>query len=720
MTTLRPSWPCLLAALLALAGCAGRSEFRKGRELLARGEHRQAYYQFWEAAKERPCAEYLSALTAAGSLVAETERLAGLRLERRGDLDGALDRLALALEYLPGSPGIQEDHARIWGRIVRREALRQSLGGGEPQGSLEGPELFRRALEATELGAWEAPAEHALAGALRVRFEELFERLRRETELEALPSDVVEIARLRDCWEEAMAELEALAALEEETAFTAEPVSACLAGGGELRRAYLDRLGEVEGAAELLDRAEEGARRFAQGLEEESRGDLDRARESFHRAVLAHPSHIEAHSARRRVLARISNEAYHDAVSRARHGDARAALVLLDRALGASPAHVEAGDLRRSLARELSVRFALESRRLEDAGLLGGALVRALEARLEQPEDQSLAKAALRLEQAIQRRASLRWRIASRLDRSEDRRLRRDLWAVREEAVLAFEAQALKTASERLIASQAVRQPDSPEGSVLVEVTVDDFDFAFLQSRSAHGAEEARFVQGLELRPQRSLPALVQRATDLRLALDEALRLEAKAPSSRKEMALEEVRLLRLRLEQTEQLVEAASRPEPIVSWGTTRFPTQEVVTQAEAAARLRHAGSSWWVTVRLEERDRIVEGDPGHSVAPDALDALSRGEALRRLAPLLGEAIAAEIERKQEGRDEDLYREALGHIEAHSFDLATESLVQLLFARRRAPVHGGGDPLATEAARRLKGLTGCDLPALWAQLSSR
>ena len=71
--------------------------------------------------------------------------------------------------------------------------------------------------------------------------------------------------------------------------------------------------------------------------------------------------------------------------------------------------------------------------------------------------------------------------------------------------------------------------------------------------------------------------------------------------------------------------------------------------------------------------------------------------------------AVTAALDQRGEKVRAEKESDALASIDGMTFEQAIEHLVAFLYSRREC-----ADPLASDAARRLEELTGCDLPAAW------
>ncbi len=688
-TGLRAPTPCAFVAIAGclLLGCAGRSEFRKGSDLLARGDYRQAYYLLWEAYSQRPCPLHLTALREAGRRVAHLEQEKALQAEAAGDLGLAIEGFALAMEYDPSSLELVEGYARVWAMAQR------------PSTSVEGE--IREALE----------------GLVRAHLVPL-----RKTTCEGpLPEDPQSLFELGIQWLRLREDLETLIQRDEDSFFMLAQDPREQGDGGETRRSLLALRAEVDSALDLLERASEGTRKHAEGLAAEVRGDLSLAQACFLAASLAHASHEGAQSAHARVSRRLLEEAYQEAVYKARERDWRGALLAIERLLSVEPEHVQGLELRGSFRRELQRKHLLDARRFEDLGLAGCSLLQYSLA-FEADKSSLEVKAALeRMEASIERRLHPALKVDLPRLEAGALRARRDLWDVSGEAAAAFEdsvRQAAQDASGAICEGRSGSGPNPTTPEMVIEI--EDLDFHLMKNESFHGTERSRYLKTFHRVPNSEAYVAARAVEAARISVARAVMLEAAVPPHKRLFAAGRVRLERAELAQAEVLLASIAAEGLQLEWDSLIYPTLEVVTRAEAAARYklrlesRSVFKDRWVTVQVEVKDRVVVGDPARNVPPDPSEGLTREEALRRLGVRLGEKVAEDAMGRVEELEEQYYQEGVRQLEAHSFDVATENLVLFIFSRR-----GKDDVLARDAARRLRDLTGCDLQSYRENLNS-
>ncbi len=680
------------------------------------GLYREAYLHYWEAYGQRPCDEYLAALRLAGRRVGEMEQARGLSAERRGDLDLAIESYALAVDYDSRSAVLEEDYARAWESREGLAALEREL------------DLARSG--SSPLGAWAEPAavrELALREPLPVRREpELRDAVLRAAQVVLAPlraatfdaplsEDREELSRLMARWHGTLCEMASQVLEEEDGLFSAVVEDRELASRGVCREVLGPFLLEAETGLRIVETALRAIDRYEEGLLLERDRDLPGAAGAYLLASTGHPGHQAARKGRIRVLHRFAQESYQAALLAARERDWRSVLSHAGALLRHLPEHTGASELVGVAKHELSERFVLEARRFEDSGLPSNALVRYYLA-LELTGGPAVEDAVRRLERVLAGPVRRRPRVRVRPVDADERRMQRDLWRVGDEVLTRLERDMEAATQERLDALLGAPhgQPPGGDGSVF-EVFVEDVDFTYPLGEVSQGVEKARYVESFQLVPNPAFSAARRAAREAQEALERATLSEMAAPRHKKALAREITSLARASRVQAEARLASLAPDVPDLRWGEVAYTTTELRLRVDVAARYRLDGESRWVSVSLESVDRIVRADPGRNIAPDPEEILSRAEALRILAPRLGDAIARDAGRQIVSRQERLYREGVARLEAHSFDVATENLVPFLYARK-----DHCDPLFQDAARRLKGLTGCDLPEAWGRTASR
>ncbi|MBI4606987.1 MAG: hypothetical protein HY721_33915 [Planctomycetes bacterium] len=701
----------LPALLLLGAGCRGRAEFRRGEELFGEGRYREAYRSYWDACRLSPRAEHRDALRRAGRRAAESFCRAGRDQEAHGHLEQALESYALAAEYDPGCLEALDGYDRVWESLETHRSLEREMARATATGG-SGLEEARRARDAALAGPWAPGRREALAEAVERCAARAVAPLRAATFGGPLSEDRAALLALQEGWGRLGAEAEELAREDEEGLFSPDREAREVASWG-LAAPVLGPIGEeARGALAVVERALAALDERSRGAALEAAGDLAAALEAYARAAEGHPYHEAARSDRERVRARLAEESYQSAQVRCRAREWREALPHLEALLRHAPGHSGGLELLAIARRELAERHVAAARHFEDSGLPSNALVRYRMALELRRDDGALREAVRRLEEAIAARLRPRLRARLRAVDAEERRLRRELWGVDDEALSRLE-RTLEAAVQAELDSLAAGPPGRAPAGARPEAPlwIEDLDFSYPRGEPSSGVDRSRWIESYDMVPNPTLGA----AAAVRDAVRERLaRVEGAAravPEPRRRYLEEEAVLLRRELEQAETVLASLEPTVPSVRWGVAAYPVVLVKSHADVAARYRLDGEDRWVSAALEAVDRVVEGDPARNVPPDPEEALSRAEALRILAPRLGAAIAADVGRLLATRDERYYREALDRIASGSFDVATENLVVFLCSRR-----GEDDPLVADAASRLKRLTGCDLPALWGE----
>ena len=697
-----------LGGLLLVAGCRGRAEFQRAETYFQSGAYRQAYLSYWEAYQLHPSEDFLLALRKAGRRVAEDEQAKARRAEAQGRMDEALDGYELALEYDASSPATLDSYHRLSDRREAIAALRGIDRAGEGQGEAASDwEPARRTEELVRQESGTSDLERNLREAIAAASGARLSRLREVTLEQPLSSDKEDLARLSAAWNEAIAEIEAHLAREEDGLFSDDSSERELASWGAYRTALLGPLCEARAALSNVDLAASGLRDYEIGSTLEAAGRLPEAAEAYLRSTFEHPYFGAPRSARARVVKKITDDARDAALLALRRQDWKAATGHFDQLLTFDPSNEEARNLRTSALDEVAKRHFGEGMRLEDSGLPGCALIEYYQA-LDAADELPAARSAIdRVESVLFARAKPTLRVKLRSASAEQRQASRDLWAVDEEAVLRFEKAVVEGAGQELAKEEGVSPPGPPRPEL--EILIEDLDYCFTIEALAHGSEVAWRVESFQLVPHPFVPtaaAAVRSSEDAVLA---ARQREAEAPPHRKDMERELVSLRAAELSQASALLASLPAMTPRLVWSTTSVSTRELRSRAEAAARCRVDGEAAWITVS-DECENIPAPEVGRGApASDAAGVLPRSEALRILGPRLGQAVARHVQGRLRTRAERLYREGIERLEARSFDVATESLVTFLYLRR-----GSWDALTREASRRLQAVTGCDLPGLW------
>src|SRR5262249_7940012 len=144
--------------------------------------------------------------------------------------------------------------------------------------------------------------------------------------------------------------------------------------------------------------------------------------------------------------------------------------------------HREGLQLRQLARDELSGRQALEAHRSEEAGLPGNALVGYYLALDLKPSDPFLKTAIRRIEETITSRLRPRLKVALRAVDPEERRARRDLWAVEYEVISRLDRELEEATQAQLNRLFDERYGQGSPGSALTgEATLllEDLDFSY-------------------------------------------------------------------------------------------------------------------------------------------------------------------------------------------------------------------------------------------------
>ena len=711
--------PFLLLALLCLS-CRGRADFYRGQESYREGEFREAYFHFWEAYRQKSDPQYLAALRVSGQQVAVIEHAEGRRAEAMGDLTRALEKFSLACEYDPEGLPLAEDYWRVWSTFEELEALEKRLlyfqsGNDAERAQEEGwPEVetVRRILT---LVAIPEAREEDLRAALRRSAERRIRALRRATFQKPLTCESGELARLGGRWLRVASEMEGLVFEEENGLFSGDIHARQIAAFGAARDVLRPYLDEAEAGYRAVKRATRGLKHYGRGGALEVQGDLRGASEAYSLASLDHPFLEEARAGRVRALHRLGRELHHAARDAAGKGDWSLASRKLQSVIHLNPDDREARELLPKVLHNLSDRHVLDAGRLEALRFLGNALVRYYLALELEPQDPEVLGNIRRLEGALAERLHRSFRVRRLAVSEGERRARRDLWCVGEEVLGRVHRDLTDSTQRKLDAFLAGAQhlkphgPSSHGGPEAAILLIEDVDFFYPQGGPSHGVETSRYVESFQLAENEDRLDAEKGLEEAREELEMAVERERSASRHKKPLASELLLLARLGLEQAERRLASLSPVVPVLTWGIVTYPTRQMRVEVELAARYRCEGETRWVTTALEVFDRVVEGNLGRNIPSDPQELPSRAEVLRLLAPRLGILIAADARSRILGRQEKLYRQALEHLRAGNEEVAVERLVAFLYTQR-----GEDAPSVRDAARRVKELTGCDLPAAW------
>jgi tetratricopeptide (TPR) repeat protein len=719
----------LLAGLLAAAGagCKGRSEFRRGETCYQAGEFRQAYYHFWRAYRQSPGAAHLASLRQAGRRVARIERERGLEAEALGDLENALAAYALALEYDPAWTDIEADYARSWGALREWLALASDLDGARSPEGAPWDELDAL-LRAAHHPAFTEARRVEIAAAARKASRSATGPLIAAAQARPWPPAPEAVLVLEAGLLSAIDEMELRLRAEEDGWFAGEAREREVASWEAVREGLADGLAAARAALAAVEPAADAIRLHDRGRALERQGKLAEALRAYDRALAGCAGFDAAREARRAAVARLGAECHAAALLAVERQDWAGALERLDLLLGFDPGHAPAQSLREVARREVAALHLAEARRHEDAGLPGNAVVRCYLALHSTPDEPSVRNAIRKLEASLLARVERRWKVTLGAMDADERRVRRDLWGVGDEALSRLERAVVERTESLLL--QGGREPAAGdrgssrtsfrgERAGAIPLVIEDFDFFYPRGERSRGIETARYVESMRLVPNPARSAAAARAARAEAELGEALARERAAPVHKQAAAAKRTRLARGRAAEAVASVDWIAESTLATAWAEVSYATERVDVRSELACRYSLLGESRWVTARLGLADRIVEGDPDRSVPADPEDLPSRAETLRVLSERLAEALALDAAQVFAARDVRRYEEALALIASRSFDQAVENLVAFLYARRRRG-GAGGDPLAAEAAGKLLGLTGCDLPRGWRLIEGR
>ena len=691
-----------ISYIACLAGCHGKAAFDRGDASFRVGRYREAYLHYWEAYRAGPGPERFQALRLAGRRVAGEELETGLAEERAGDLESALSRLDLALEYDPSSSSILGAEERVQASLRALESAEARLqaarsGAGSVWEELDA--LLALVLHPSYRGEPERD--------LRAAAERAAARLARDLPPGAISGDIpveaAELARVEEAAAVLVDDLEDRMLREEDGELSGDAIVREVSSWRICREVLRE---PAEAARVALDRARRGAagvRRCERARELELEGDLAGAIDAYREASALHPCLDSARDGARRALARLLDEGQRAALAALRARDWRKGRESLESVLRFHPGDAEAAALLASCRAELAGQRIREARRFEDSGLSGNALVAYHLALAADPGAPTAREAVRRLEDRLHARLRPRWKVEVKPPSAEERSARRDLWGVSEEALGSLE-RVMALHAESLLRDGSWWGAAKPETIVIEEV-----DFSARYGDGGSGLESARHVESLDLIENPDLGAARARLDGARHGLERARTLEVAAPLPKRRLAEELAVLARERAAQAEACLASVPGQIPVMTWGTAAFPVSRRTFRAEVACRYRLGGESRWAAAWIELEDRCVDGDPDRNIPPDPDDLLSRGEALRLLAPRAGEKIAKDAMALLEARHEAYYREALSRVASGSFEVAVENLVAFLYSRRDRE-----DALFEEAARLLEALSGCNLPALW------
>src|SRR5438093_2623937 len=388
----------LSALLVALLGCRSRSEFLRGSELYSAGSYREAYRQFWDAYRVNPCPAYWEALSAAGRRVAELERRQGFEAEAAADWATAREGYALALEYDPSSVDLRDDYLRVEDLLAEKARLLSELEACRREGASAPPWKEAEIIELLAASGHSWPLQKTeLSGAIRESAGVLLRPLRLMTFEAPLPSGEDALLEQARGWRAFFLDCQLKMLEEESWLFSGAPLRREAASWGLFRELLKEPAEEACMTLRMIELAFQGVERYLDGASLEKKGDFVGALKAYREASFLHPFHAGAREGHRRVLKRLTEEAYQASLVSVRQKEWREAIDHLERLLRLSPGHLEGVQLRRLAGDELSGRHALEAYRYEEAGLPANALLRYYLALDLKPNDHFLNEAVLRL-----------------------------------------------------------------------------------------------------------------------------------------------------------------------------------------------------------------------------------------------------------------------------------------------------------------------------------
>ena len=748
-------WTALLAVCTAAgSGCAGRSEFRQGRDLDLRGDLRGAYRAYHSAHLLSGSPRHLEARNRAGALIAAEIRAGALGRERSGDIESAADAFISALEYRPGCAEMEADLWRVLERI-------ESIGEAE-----------RRAQDFQ--GSWES---HAILADLR---RERAARPDVDARAAAAALDWIDlrISGLLGRWPSFSGEsgagnlvrppaLEILEIPSEGArAFPLCPELPADAASLEIRVAsWLDLLGRMDDLAQE-EAGERGAMGLAvplerrrllaetalwetgeafqaevdgfQGSRREAAGDLEGAVTAYKHAFGLWPWRRDLREACDRALEALILETSSGVLRAMARKDWDGAL----RELGCLERFTPGSEtVRRRTAlcrKEIQEALQREGRGLKERGLPGNALCVLLRLRTlalagaeTDGEIQGLENEILRRlrpdvdvifphgtaeDPAVQGGPCPPLRTAPVEDQAKDPSPfgKEEMLCILEGAVR--EEVRLRKLSDSGAASTTPRAFIQGAWSPGLPLEILDLAFDFHQKREMIRSAESRFISDVR---QEENPEWTR-------VRDELLELSAQAEEARKALAaasLEgraeaQARLLIIEGKARRVASDFGRIPTliPVTVWKSEFHPVSRVMVEARLSVKARIDGECQALEVRLAAGGHEVAGDVGRGVAPDRPELPTRSEALKSLAPRIASEIAVRVQDRKDARRRMLLEEAKAHLAEDAFEPAVEDLVAFICAERVA----GPGPQCAEAVDLLRKITGCEMPVTAAKAAER
>ncbi len=702
-------------ALLVAGGCRGRDEFERGERLLAAGDERGAFEVFYEAWSLAPGnAQFSDKLDEVGGRIAARLVAEGEGAETALDFPRALDRLALAIDYLPSASAPRDAYARAWRAQARWERAEDEIGAMRLDAGpgLPAPDAVWRFFDICDrcaaLPACPLDRRSALLGDAIAAVEARLDELESRTHETPLPFDAAPLDALRAQWRafalRVRRRLDAAAPIgpDVEATVASRTVRASRDQWRVLRdRVVAPRLAEClrrsESGVAVAEEALRGVAAYAEGERQERDGDLLGAHDSYRRAVAHHRWGTEAIIAAERALQRWQRSTYDAAqvaIARAEWGDAIGGLAALERR---TPGHRDVAERLRTCRRELARLSVRAAEGYEARELPGNALLRYLEARQALPEaDASIDGAIERVDGALVGRLWPDFRLEFRAPDDEERRLRHQLWRV--DGEFASSVEAAITASFR-------RAGLAPQAAPSFRVVIEDLDFSLREKTVTREVERGRFLRSFEVARN---PRLDRAAAEMRAAREGWLRSKTAyetAPDYLRARQQDRLELAHGALVQARIRLESLAREIPSLAWEERAVPVANIALVGELAARFRVDRldlEDVWITVRWERSDRVVEAADAPGFCHDPLEAPSREEVLETLADDLGGKLRHRVERALEQHVASYYHRGIERLEAGSLESAVENLATYVFALR-------GEPPTLqleEAVRRLEQLT--------------
>jgi hypothetical protein len=689
----------LLLVLAGTSGCRGRAAYFRGEELARQGRDREAYYEFWEAYSQGRSPQYREALERTGRRVALSERAEIQRLERGGELEVALERVSLALEYAPRAALLSEDYARLSRYLLDWQDLSRQLEGRRSESGDGWAVLDLLRTMAHHPGR---PPEWRTdwATAVRLTIEAELAPLRRKTFEAPLAYNAKELDELAAAWARATSRTRGL--LREGIPdrgvqrVTQTP---------ELQALLLRTLVEASWARGQLAAGRRGFALLREAAQLEEQGLLTAAYRALTRASVENEGLHEARAARSRVFRAFCADRYEAAEVAMRRGDWTVACERWDELRALAGDYRDAVELESTARRRQADERALRARRYREAGLYGNALVYYYLVLQTFPRDVEARRMAHDLEGVLTARARPRITLSD-TDATMD-------WGA-EFSLASIDVDAFRERLRRRVVAVFGGGDDAPAvGSRIASpkdgfvLTLERVTVATTRLKKSAVFERTAFVERFRMTQN---PARRSARTQLKEARRHlGARLSQSWQAGRDAFSTELLTLAQWRLRGAE--IKIAALPEEItaLSWDDSFYQVEHVSGATRVTATYRFGAATHEVTSDYRIQDRVVLGDPDRSVPRDPAEMPSKRQILRVLAGRLGEAIARDTKRRLAVRQEQLLEDARKRFAEGALDLATESVVAFLLAHR-----GTRSERVTESLELLREMTGCDLTVHW------